>query len=99
MCPNLLKILCLLAFAALMPPAVAQNALPLGPGRDETIKACSGCHGTDTFQGIRRSEGQWETTIQNMVNFGMTISDADYDTVLAYLSTYLGRTPPPAASP
>jgi mono/diheme cytochrome c family protein len=84
--------LCLMLAAAA--PAAAQD-LPPGPGRDETQKACGGCHGVDVFLDIRRNQGEWETTIQNMINFGMTISDADYDTVLAYLTTYFGAAPRP----
>jgi hypothetical protein len=37
-----------------------------------------------------------------MINWGATISDADYDTVVAYLSTWFGltpRPPVPAAQP
>jgi hypothetical protein len=93
--------LCLSSLALAVFPAAAQN-LPLGPGRDETMKACGGCHGVDVFLGIRRNQGEWETTIQNMINFGMTISDADYDMVVTYLTTYFGLTPrpkPPAPSP
>jgi mono/diheme cytochrome c family protein len=96
--PILVTALCLAATL----PALAQNSLPPGPGRDETLKACGGCHGVDIFLGIRRNEGEWETTMQNMINFGMTISDADYDAVLAYLTASLGLKPPPpapAASP
>lgn len=82
-------------------PAAAQD-LPPGPGRDETAKACGGCHGVDVFLSIRRSQDGWESSMQNMINFGMTISDADYDTVLTYLTTWFGTAPrpkPPAAPP
>jgi len=79
--------------------SVAQDSLPPGPGHDETVKACGGCHDIGTFSSIRRSQGEWETTITNMINFGATISDDDFDTVLAYLTTYLGTGPPPAPPP
>jgi mono/diheme cytochrome c family protein len=85
-----------------MTPAAAQDGLPPAPGRAETLKACGGCHGVDSFLYIRRNQGEWETTIQNMINFGMTISDADYDAVLSYLTVYFGPAPrpkPPASSP
>ncbi len=81
-------------------PAGAQEQLPSAPGREETRKACGGCHGVETFLGLRRSQDEWETTMANMINFGMTISDADYDTVVAYLVTWFGPGPrprPPAA--
>ncbi len=96
---NLSKAFCLAVLLAT--PAVAQD-LPPGPGQAATAKACGGCHGVETFLDIRRSQDAWESTIQNMINFGMTISDADYDTVLTYLTVWFGPAPrpkPPAPSP
>lgn len=91
---NLPAALCIAALAVIT-PAAAQDGLPPGPGRDETAKACGGCHGVETFLSIRRTQEQWETTVENMINFGMTINDADYDTVLTYLTTYFGPAPRP----
>jgi len=91
---NLPKVLSL-AVLTVMTPAAAQDGLPAGPGQAATSKACGGCHGADTFLSVRRGQGEWETTIQNMINFGMVISDADYDTVLTYLTVYFGPAPRP----
>lgn len=85
-----------LLLAAIAAPVSAQETLPEGPGMPETVKACRGCHSVDIFRNIRRSDVIWEVTINNMIGFGMTISDAEFDTVLTYLTTYLGPTPPPA---
>jgi hypothetical protein len=79
--------------------ATAQDMLPPGPGHDTTVKACGGCHDIGTFSGVRRSQDAWETTITNMINFGAMISDDDFDTVLTYLTAYLGLKPPPPAPP
>jgi mono/diheme cytochrome c family protein len=85
-----------LLFLASATPVMAQEALlPAGPGRDETLKACGGCHGVDTFTGIRRSDVQWSITLDSMINWGAKISDGDYDTVLAYLTTWFGPAPRP----
>jgi mono/diheme cytochrome c family protein len=73
--------------------APAQEALPPGPGMEETVRLCSTCHGVDIFRNIRRSEAMWEVTIDNMISAGMTISDAEYDTVLAYLTGAMGDAP------
>ena len=75
--------------------AGAQEMLPPGPGMQETVRLCSTCHGIDIFRDIRRSEAMWDVTINNMISAGMTISDAEYDTVLAYLSQSMGVTPLP----
>ena len=75
--------------------AWAQETLPPGPGMQETVRLCSTCHGIDIFRDTRRSEAMWDVTINNMISAGMTISDAEYDTVLAYLSQSMGVTPLP----
>jgi hypothetical protein len=73
--------------------APAQEMLPPGPGMAETVRLCSTCHGVDIFRDIRRSEAMWEVTIDNMISAGMTISDAEYDIVLAYLTGTMGIAP------
>ncbi len=86
----------LVAAIALL-PAAAQDILPPGTGRDVTVRQCSECHGLDLLQGLRRNRVQWETTITNMINAGMTISDEDYEVVAAYLTDNMGPQPRPAA--
>jgi hypothetical protein len=92
---DLRKILAILVLGAGISPALAQDTLPEGPGMPETVKACGGCHGVGIFRNIRRTDVMWEVTITNMIGFGMTIGDDEFDTVLAYLATYMGLSPPP----
>ena len=79
--------------------AVAQDTLPEGPGMQETLKACGNCHSVGTFRNIRRTSTGWETTMVNMTGWGMNLGGDQFDTVLEYLTTYLGTSPPPAAPP
>jgi competence protein ComEA len=99
----LVKALCfsalLAAGARLLPARAEGELLPEGPGRDTTQKVCGECHGVEVFTGIRRSRATWETTIENMIGFGATISDGDFETVATYLTTYLGPAPRPAPAP
>ena len=88
-----------LALARAVGPAAAQATLPPGPGRAETPRTCGELPRQRLLSRIRRSQDAWATTIQNMINFGMTIGDADYDTVLAYLATWFGLAPRPHAIP
>ena len=83
-----------LLLAAGMAAAPAQETLPAGPGMGETLKLCGGCHSIGTFRNLRRTPAMWEVTITNMVGFGMTISETEFDTVLTYLNTYMGTEPP-----
>ncbi len=79
-------------------PVAAQELLPEGPGRETTLKACSGCHGVEFFIGVPRSRNAWENTMLRMQNRGMKISSEDYLVVAYYLATYIGLSPPPALS-
>ena len=91
-----------LSFAALIltaTPALAQDWLPQGPGRAETLQACDVCHEVGVVQNLRRTRPQWEATVQNMINFGAPIDDAAFETVVTYLTTYFGTVPRPASPP
>jgi competence protein ComEA len=69
----------------------AQQGLPDGPGKATTVRVCTGCHGAEMFSGARKSKPEWDHTITSMTSEkGIDISDADYATVLKYLSTNLG---------
>ncbi|HVY93809.1 MAG TPA: M20/M25/M40 family metallo-hydrolase [Bryobacteraceae bacterium] len=88
-------------------PVFAQD-LPDAPGKDVTLRICTGCHGAEMWASERRSQVDWDQTISAMTEKGLTISDTDYTTVLDYLSKNLGKAkpqpapapaPPPAAAP
>ncbi len=89
----------ILVAAAWVLPVAAQEFLPDGPGRDTTLKACTGCHGVEFFMGVPRSRNAWENTMLRMMNRGMKITSDDYLTVAYYLATYIGTSPPPEPAP
>jgi competence protein ComEA len=69
----------------------AQPGLPDGPGKATTARVCTGCHGAEMFSGARKSKPEWDHTITAMTTEkGVDISDADYATILKYLSANLG---------
>src|SRR3984957_13852363 len=69
----------------------AQKGLPDGTGKATTVRVCTGCHGAEMFAGARRSKPEWEHTVTAMTTEkGIDISDADFATVLQYLSANLG---------
>src|SRR5262245_16575367 len=74
--------------------ATAEIALPEGPNRALVTRACSACHdlGMVLGAGGRMREG-WDSTIEDMIAFGMSITAADRRQMLDYLATYL---PPPS---
>ena len=79
---------------ALTRPALAQEGLPDGPGKDEVVADCSNCHAPDRVLGRRMSAGQWSYTVTSMINLGAQVSD--FGKVVSYLAANFG---PPAPTP
>ncbi len=80
----------------ILAPAVAQDALPPGPGMEETMKGCGGCHGVGQIMTEKRSAEEWANTVTMMITNGAPVEEANFDKVVNYLATYFGTTPPPA---
>jgi hypothetical protein len=80
----------------ILAPATAQDMLPPGPGMEETMKGCGGCHGVGQIMTEKRSAEEWANTVTMMITNGAPVAEADFDRVVGYLSTYFGTSPPPA---
>src|SRR3954470_18150352 len=66
--------------------------LPDGPGKLVTARVCSKCHNVDKFASDRRTKAGWDEIIGKMADEqGLEISETEYETVIAYLSKYLGK--------
>ena len=74
---------------ALVTSAQAQG-LPDGEGRATYENVCGACHGADIVIGSQGTKARWQETIDAMRNRGAAGSDADFETVLKYLSRYFG---------
>ena len=61
-------------------------SLPLGPGRDVTIRACSSCHGLDTFTSLRLSPREWTNVVQTMSAKGAAATPSELRMIQSYLS-------------
>jgi len=77
-------------------PAIAQDTMPEGPGKAETVAACSGCHGLGQVTSEHRSAADWAATVSSMINNGAPVADADFDKVVNYLAVNYGTGAPPA---
>ena len=67
--------------------SVAWGQFPDLPGKDLTIKMCTGCHEPERAASLHQDKDGWDATISSMASRGMAISsDADYATILDYLS-------------
>jgi hypothetical protein len=70
-------------------PAWAQG-LPDGEGREVYEAVCGSCHGADIVIGSQGSRARWEDTVEAMKNRGASGSEADFQTVVNYLTRYFG---------
>jgi competence ComEA-like helix-hairpin-helix protein len=76
-------------------PARAQDdPLPNGPGKQLVLTKCTVCHDVYRFADMRQSADDWANTVNTMGQNGLQLSDDEYNTVMTYLSTYMGTTPP-----
>ena len=84
-----------------LPASAANNhELPAGPNRDLVSKVCQACHDLEmVFDAAGISREDWDMSLEEMTANGMNISADDRAKILAYLSTYLGPSPPKAAPP
>jgi cytochrome c5 len=64
--------------------------LPNGPGKVIVLNVCTMCHDLKRIRYGRRSEQEWEETLNAMLNEGAPLSDDQFPIVHAYLSRNFG---------
>ena len=69
-------------------PAFAQDALPDGPGKAETISVCSQCHEAQKAASVKLTRKGWTETIEKMKSLGAQGTSQEFEAILDYLSTY-----------
>ena len=69
-------------------PAFAQDTLPDGPGKAQTVAVCSACHEAQKAASVKLTRKGWTDTIEKMKALGAQGTDADFAAILEYLSTY-----------
>ena len=80
-----------LAAAAQTPPAAAPGdvpgaKLPPGEGRDVVMKVCTKCHDPSIAATEDLDGPGWKDLVNQMAANGAEGSDADFDTITAYLT-------------
>ena len=66
------------------------DELPPGAGREAVLKGCGGCHGIGQILTERRNREEWANTVTMMITQGAPVSEAEFDSVVAYLATHFG---------
>src|SRR5438270_12781242 len=62
--------------------------LPDGKAKGLVQSSCAECHGLDQVVGNPMSRDDWRATVNRMVRRGATLSPAEIDSVVDYLSVY-----------
>src|SRR5258708_34183149 len=77
--------------------AAAQGTdLPAGPNREVVSRACQACHDLGmVFAAAGLSREGWDSTIDEMISFGMHVDPPERAKILDYLSTFLGSSSAP----
>ena len=66
-------------------PIVGSGVFPSGTGQPQVQAACGPCHAVTIVTSARKSEVEWERTVNAMVTRGARVPDEDYDIILDYL--------------
>lgn len=87
----------LLLFGLCAAGRAADIHLPQGPGVDLVYAKCRTCH---DLQYLVDSKGllpaQWSSVLASMQDYGLEATPQEKQTILNYLTTYLGSSPPPS---
>ena len=66
----------------------AQDMLPDGAGKEQTLRLCGTCHEAAKATSVKLTREGWIETIDRMKAFGASGPDEDFAAVLEYLSTH-----------
>ena len=66
----------------------AQDTLPDGPGKAQTLALCGTCHEAAKATSVKLTREGWIETIDRMKAFGASGADDDFAAVLEYLATH-----------
>jgi competence protein ComEA len=81
-------VLTVAAAAALAGPAFAQDTLPEGPGKEQTLRVCGTCHEAAKATSVKLTREGWTETIDRMKVFGAEGTEPEFAAILEYLATH-----------
>jgi DNA uptake protein ComE-like DNA-binding protein len=71
-------------------PVFAQPPLPEGAGKEVVLRVCTACHGVEVLARGKRVRERWQRTVDDMARRGAKGSDADFKSVVDYLTANFG---------
>lgn len=66
----------------------AQDTMPEGAGKEQTLRLCGTCHEAAKATSVKLTRDGWIETIDRMKAFGAAGADDDFAAVLEYLATH-----------
>ena len=74
-------------------PMRAQD-LPDGDGKDLVMNVCTQCHDLARIVSKKKTKEEWNDTVDKMAGRGAKASDAEFDTIVTYLTRHFGKEQP-----
>lgn len=65
--------------------AATPAVFPPGAGQAQVQAACGPCHAVTIVTSARKSDADWERTVEAMITRGARVPDEDYDAIVDYL--------------
>lgn len=84
---------CVLVF--LLAGAVQAQDLPEGAGKELVMNVCTACHDAARIISKQRTKDEWNDIVDKMAARGAKATDEEFETIVAYLTKYLGKDQPP----
>ena len=79
-----------LGAAVLGSQVLGAQTLPAGAGADVLKQRCVSCHESDIITSQRLSLAGWTRSVEKMMRWGATISDAEKEPLVEYLAARYG---------
>ena len=80
----------LLLMGAVQVGVLQAQDLPDGPGKDTLEKTCTTCHDLGAVTQMNGGPDIWQSVVDDMKSRGADATDADFRTIVQYLSKYYG---------
>jgi len=74
--------------------APASGEFKAGPEKALVQKTCTACHVAGQVTAKRKTADQWGETVEKMIGYGAKLSDAEFESVVGYLSKNYGPDSP-----
>jgi len=73
-------------YISVEPDSTQASLFPPGPGREEMLRVCSGCHSANWSASRRMDAKEWNDLVQTMAGRGAVATDEEFDEISAYLA-------------